>query len=255
VLRFLPGLLACFDLGFATRCCGGLLATTPAARSKRCHASGCNSISFVGTDFAMPQPLSRVLPRPSVRLGNVGDYPLQRHPDLAHLVAEVIVSWGNVESFMLRLFIDLMGGPKDRAAAVFLALEIQSAKNVAINAVASRLPQDQQSLLRAILALIRTNQKSRDKIAHWTWGDSPQIPDALLLANPKDQIDTGLNYDEIFIYKAKDFTDIIRSNERLAGFGLQFRFILMDHPANRGGELFAELCAEPEIQERLSHQA
>jgi hypothetical protein len=37
---------------FAIRCCGGDLATTPAARSKRSHASGCNSISLAGA-FAM----------------------------------------------------------------------------------------------------------------------------------------------------------------------------------------------------------
>src|SRR5438552_18089527 len=36
-----------------TRCCGGLFATTPAARSKRCHASGCNSTSLFGSDLVM----------------------------------------------------------------------------------------------------------------------------------------------------------------------------------------------------------
>lgn len=60
----------------------------------------------------MPQPLSAVSSNCSILLGNVGDYPLKRHPDLAVLVAEIIVSWGNVESFMLSLFVDLMGGPK-----------------------------------------------------------------------------------------------------------------------------------------------
>jgi hypothetical protein len=203
----------------------------------------------------MPQPLSRVLPKASVLLGNVGDYPLRRHQDLAHLVAEVIVSWANVESFMLRLFIDLMGGAQERAATVFLALEIQSAKTAAINAVAARLPEDQQSLLRAILALIRTNQKSRDKIAHWTWGDSPQIPDALLLANPKDHIDGPLNYDEIFVYKANDFADIIRSNERLSGISQTFHFILLNHTANRVGALFLYVWAVPFILVRLCRKA
>jgi hypothetical protein len=123
-------------------------------------------------NISMPQPLSRVLPHAGVRLTNVGDYPLQRHPDLAHLIAEAIASWTNVEFFMLQLFIELMGGHKDRAADVFLALEIQSAKTAAVTAVASRLPNEQQSLLSAILAIAKTNQKSRDKIAHWIWGDS-----------------------------------------------------------------------------------
>ena len=59
----------------------------------------------------MPQPISKVAPNANIMIGNVGDYPMQRHPELALLVAEVIVSWANVESFLLNLFIELMGGP------------------------------------------------------------------------------------------------------------------------------------------------
>ncbi len=54
----MPGLF--FDLVFfatfffsVTRCCGGDFATTPAARSKRSHASGCNSNSILGLCLAM----------------------------------------------------------------------------------------------------------------------------------------------------------------------------------------------------------
>jgi hypothetical protein len=36
-----------------TLCCGGLFATTSTARSKRAHASGCNSVSFDGSRLAM----------------------------------------------------------------------------------------------------------------------------------------------------------------------------------------------------------
>ena len=36
-----------------TLCCGGLFATTSTARSKRAHASGCNSGSFFGSGLAM----------------------------------------------------------------------------------------------------------------------------------------------------------------------------------------------------------
>jgi len=45
----LPGFFFGFDFFaafFATRCCGGVFATALAARSKRSHASGCNSTSL-----------------------------------------------------------------------------------------------------------------------------------------------------------------------------------------------------------------
>ena len=205
----------------------------------------------------MPQPLSKVRPGAGFQLGNVGDYPLKRHPDLALLLAESIASWGNVESFMLNLFVDLMGGPEDRAATVFLAQETQTAKSAAIVAVAEEyLPDEIKPLLRAIFAILKTNQKARDKIAHGVWGDTKELPDALLLCNArvllgKERPDKA----RIYVYKEGDFKNLIGANERLAGYGLTFRFILSGHPANEDGKLFAQLCAVPEIRERLNRPA
>lgn len=47
--------LADFFFFFATRCCGGAFTTTSAARSKRAHASGWSSTSFIVADFAINQ--------------------------------------------------------------------------------------------------------------------------------------------------------------------------------------------------------
>lgn len=213
-----------------------------------------SSICLFLRGLAMPQPLSRVAPNANVRIGNVGDYPLRRHPDLALLAAEVIASWSNVEAFTLRLFVDLMGGSQEIATTVFLALEVQSQKSAAINAVAAeKLGQEQRALLAAILACVKSNQKRRDKIGHWTWGDTPQIPDALLLINPKNAIDSDINREQIFVYKNHDFDEIIKANERLAGFAMRFGFIVREAPQR--DLLFAQLCAEPEIRERLDHLA
>ena len=204
----------------------------------------------------MPQPLSRVNPNAGFRIGNVGDDPLQRHPELALLAVQVVASWSNVDAFLLRLFVELMGGPRDTAATVFLALETQSAKTAAINAVARALPDNHQRVLRAILAIAKTHQRGRDKIAHWIWGDSDALPEAILLIDPRAMAgDEPPNRDDIYVYRRNDFIELIRANERVAGFGMDLRFILMGHVANRDGALYARLCAEPEIQERLRPQA
>lgn len=221
----------------------------------------------------MPQPLSRVKPdAKGIHLGNVGDHVLQRRPQLALLAMEAIASWANVESFMLNLFMELFGGPRDNAATVYLALDTRSPQLKAIQAVAKKnLRKEQNELLNAILAIVRSNQKARDKLVHWIWEDTPDLPDSLLLANPKDLVETnaipkpGKTIDvakilstlisAIYVYRAKDFQDIIRANERLADFGMKFRFILMNHPANTENQLYDQLCREPEIQEKLARPA
>ena len=61
------------------------------------------------------------------------------------------------------------------------------------------------------MALSKTNEKSRNKLAHWTWGDSPDIPDAVFLINPKSSIG-DLDKSEIYVYKEQDFVSIIEAN-------------------------------------------
>lgn len=201
----------------------------------------------------MPQPLSRVAPNSGVMIGNAGDRPLSRHPDLAILAIEAVASWSNVEAFLLRLFVDLFGGHGSLAADVFLSLEGQSAKNAAIAAAAASAltaRPDELRVLRAILAVTKTNEKDRNKLAHWTWGESLGLSDALLLVDPRSSIG-DLDLSKVFVYRASDFHSIIQSNDRLCGFGLKFKFILNGHVANRDGRLLAELLAEPEIAARL----
>ena len=204
----------------------------------------------------MPQPLSRVLPNAGVVFGNAGDRPLTRHPELAVLAIEAIASWSNVEGFMLRLFMQLLGGNESLAASVFLALENQSSKTSAINAAAATTLSDRPAelaVLRAILAIAKSNEKDRNKLAHWTWGDSPEIPDGLLLVDPRASLGQ-LDRSEVYVYRAADFQRIIGANDRLCGYGLSFNFILRGHAANRDDGLLVELEAEPEIRERLNRQ-
>ena len=201
----------------------------------------------------MPQPLSTLKNLGIVSIGNVGDRPLRQRPELALLVAEVIASWSNVESFHLNLFMNLLGGPGEKAADIYLALEARSSKSDAIRAAAKSLPEPHENLLLAILAISKSHQKARDKIAHWTWGVCTGIPDALLLASPKDMIISDHDFSKIFVYREEELKQIIKTNERLAGYGQTLGFIIMGHPANQENQLYDQLCAEPEIRDKL-HQ-
>jgi hypothetical protein len=204
----------------------------------------------------MPQPLSRVMPTASVYMNNIGDFPLQRHPEMALLIAEVISTWATVEAFMLDMFVDMMGGDSNNAAIVFLALEAQSAKSAAIQAIARKvLSPDNQKLLSAILAPVKSGQKERDKVAHGVWGDSPQINDGVLLSDPRDKYNGQSRYLNIFVYKFEDFDAIRRKNQRLSSFGMSFHYIITGHITNKDGDIFHRLCSEPEIREKLDRQA
>jgi len=169
------------------------------------------------------------------------------------LAMEAIATWSNVESFMLGLFVELLGGGNSLATEVFLSLDGQAAKSAAINAAATSVLKDRDAelrVLRAIIAIAKTNEKDRNKLAHWTWGDSPDLPDALLLIDPRTTVHE-LDRSDVYVYKAQDFKGIAEANNRLCGYGLRFRFILGGHPANHEGRLLAKLQAEQEIQQRL----
>ena len=202
----------------------------------------------------MPQPLSRVAPDASIALGIAADRPLAKHANLALLAIEAIASWSNVESFMLHLFIELFGGQGSLAADVFLALDGQAAKSAAIDAAANSVLSDRPDelkVLRAIMAIAKTNEKDRNKLAHWTWGESPDLPDALLLVSPRAYLG-NLDRSDVYVYKEGDFTRIVLANDRLCGYGLLLRFVIQGHAGNRDGSMLAQLKGKAEIQERLA---
>lgn len=181
---------------------------------------------------------------------------LSRHPQLAIAAIEAIGSWSNVEAFLLRLYVSLLGGAEELAADMYLSLETQSAKAQALQTVArKKLSEENLALLNAILAIAKTSQKSRDKLAHHVWGESPDLPDALLLIDPKASAKGDYSKENIYVYRMNDLTQIIATNDRICGFGLSLGFILSDHPANLDNRLYDELCSEPEIRERLDRQA
>jgi hypothetical protein len=225
------------------------------------------SASSFGSSAFMPQPLSKIRSDANIVMCNAGDRPTSHNPGLAGAAMEAIISWSNVEMFFLNMYVALMGGASEILVDAYLAHETQNAKLAHLNAVAnSKLSQNNRRLFRAILALSRSAQKGRDKLAHWIWGYSPQLPDAFLLADPRTmarQSSPNINDIEetirslrssVFVYTRQDFADIIQINDRLCGFGLRFQFIITNHLANQGDRLYDALCAEPEIRERLDRQ-
>jgi hypothetical protein len=200
-----------------------------------------------------PEPLSEFAPKASIMLAGIGARYLTRHPALGLLAVEAIASWSRVEGFMLNLFIELFGGDGALAATVFLALEADGPKGAAIRAAAEKLDGDKRNLLSAILAIAKTNKKARDKLCHWLWGESPNLPDALLLVDPRSTIGMDLDRSKVYVYREQDFLAIINANDRLAAYGGEFMFLIADPETTKDSPVFVQLSEVPEIRERLDH--
>lgn len=203
----------------------------------------------------MPQRLSDLGPGVGgLIINNAGDLPLLRKPRLAALAMSAVASWSDVEGFRLRLFIQLLGGKGAVAADVYLALQGNAPKDAAIVAAAeSVLTGDMLEVLRAIMAIAKTNEKARDKLAHGIWGECTKLPDALVVVDPRNLIEGEFDYSHFYVYKESDFKQIIEANHRLCGFGMSFTGLLKGVQPGTADEAIQQLAREPEIAERLGH--
>ena len=197
----------------------------------------------------MANPISRVAPGASIELGNVGTRTLATRPRLAIMAMEAIAAWSHVESFMLHMFVALAGGIDADAAAVYVALETSSAKARAVSILAERrLGIREQKVLSAIIKLTKSSQKDRDKLAHWSWGSSSALPDALLLSDPRN---LDINRDQIYAYKESDFENMRLRFEKIAKFGIIFSMVVRYSHSDSQKTRLTELENEPEIAEIL----
>lgn len=206
----------------------------------------------------MPQPLSRVNAKAGLYIGNAhqaGRGAIVARPELAIKAMEAVASWSIVERFRLDLYLQLAGGEKSAAADMYLALDGDSAKNRAIEALANNVLANKPDHLRVFNALQKiaaTNAKSRNKLAHWTCGYSEDLPDALLFFDPKTMLSGDPQPDLIYVYYAGDFESLTNANHRLCGYLRKLQMFL-DEDAT--GHLFQRLLGTQEIQERLNGQA
>jgi hypothetical protein len=133
------GLAARFVLGLAfTRCWGGLFATTSTARSKRAHASGCSSGSFVETGLAMNMPRTKPIvrykrPRPKKKqrtpqqLGGIYSGGIN-NDQFALAIGRILAQLPHIEEEMIRFMALLLGDETSPARQVFRALNSEDAR-------------------------------------------------------------------------------------------------------------------------------
>jgi hypothetical protein len=192
------------------------LTAASTARSKRAHASGCDSTSFLEGAFAMPQPLSRVRPNASIRLAPDS---LDGKPELATLIAYIFAQWATIEAEVGMLLVRILG-------ATFEVFE-------------------------AVLSVLEAVQKPRNKLAHWIYGQCAELPNAMLLADPQSlkEMHTartlipallasgklkrgesdkafGVDRESVFVYRKSDLERIKRDLADASAMLVHFRYYL-----------------------------
>ena len=134
----------------------------------------------------MPQPLSRVSPDAQFSLST--DALIDR-PDLANPVTQIFALWAVVEQEFQILFSRIVGPDEVAADTVYSILTSEGLRRTALDAVAkAKFGADSEKfeVFSAVLAVYKRAGKVRHKLAHWRWGISPNLPDALLLADPSN---------------------------------------------------------------------
>jgi hypothetical protein len=213
------------------------------------------------------QPLSRVRPPPQF-LGFGNDDTMSLRPKIAVKVAECIAKWADAESMLGMLLALLLEADAKAVLAMYSALENRSAQMRMLNAAAqSKLPVEHFDVFAALLLVyVRPAMRERDKLAHWCWGYSTELSDALLLMEPdeKTSLHVGainppkpIQFDrtKIFVVDEDDMTRMVQRMlymiDRLADFtGTVWK---QNTPEQRAA-LLQKLSTEPQIQKAVDRR-
>jgi len=215
--------------------------------------------------------LSSVNPKASVIFSGRFDGPADTHRDLALGAIKVITEWSLLESLLLSLFVKMLGANPAPGAAMYAALTGSTAQNSALLALAKlSFSRDNYELFRAVLEMQKSTAKNKNKLVHWVWHYSAELPDAALLCDPKDILqhkvelkswtDNGSNGSEpilpnknIVVVRIKDLHEIFEEVRHLILLFMCLEMVLngMDSPISTP---LRTLLSEPAIQKELSRR-
>jgi hypothetical protein len=168
-----------------------------------------------------PQPLRFI--NPNAGISFTPESTINR-PVVGAWIAQCIACYSWVETQTSRLFSLLFRVNVEAGIELYNEFGGASLKESGLKILArSRLSPPDYAIIEALLKVIQSNQKVRDKIAHWYWGISDQIDDGLILIDPKyilihdarlvDMYNNGIRptsddyrypIDKIYVYRIKD---------------------------------------------------
>jgi hypothetical protein len=137
----------------------------------------------------MRDPLSRVRGDARVRIG-FGAF--RERPQLALDVMQVISIWAHTDVELSCLTATFLKADFTVVSAMLDALTGGEAKRAAINAAANAVLDksagDEWDLYQKVMSRIRPSRLIRNDFTHKLWATAEELPDALLLVEPSEQI-------------------------------------------------------------------
>jgi hypothetical protein len=131
----------------------------------------------------MPQPLSRISPDATVTL-----WPSVDSRVVYVLASSIIALSAQVDHELSLLLVRIIGADARPALAMFDELDSPRAQLRLLGAAARAHlgpGTKQHRVFKAVLKSAEVAQAERHKVAHWIWGHCPELPGALLLADPR----------------------------------------------------------------------
>jgi hypothetical protein len=129
----------------------------------------------------VPKTLSEVKPTASVDLSPRA---LDGKPTLSEIVCRVIALSSDIDLQTRMLIVRVLGVQAEAAIAIFDTIGADHWREKALRAATKAQFPDAVPVLDVVLRMALAAQQERHKLAHWIWAKSPELPDALLLADP-----------------------------------------------------------------------
>jgi hypothetical protein len=225
----------------------------------------------LGSDLDM-RPLSRVKPDATTTWGDRTTMALR--PQLAMKVSQCIAQWSEIEIFLGALLGVLLHANQQAAVAMYSGLENRAAQlRLITSAAKASVPANHFDVLSIFLtAVVRPVMKERDKLAHWTWGYSTDLPDSLLLSEPSYALENLMlalrtqpgienaavptNFDRVYVVRDGDLEGISKRSDAAKIHLRVAMATVWDHnsPKERA-EYLLRLSNAPQVREGLERLA
>ncbi len=115
-----------------------------------------------------------------------GGLVIEHRADLALKMMQVMMAWAEVEAFVGQIMASSFG--EEALDAINEAIGCPNAagqREILMRRARIKFDQEQIEDLTVLMEQYKSAQKGRNKIAHWSPGFSPEIPDSILLLDPK----------------------------------------------------------------------
>lgn len=203
-------------------------------------------------------------------------YVLGQRPEFATLIMQVIENTSRTAARVERMLAHFLKVEVHVAMKMLQSIESKGPKSAVIHAAAEHVlsPQDFE-LFRATLQFARASERRRDWFAHRIWATSTQVPDGLVLIDPRHMNDyearlaehnrnrpKGLQFmppgaplwGDAYVFTVADLEEDVRESFHVDQTVGRLEMLLADPAAPEADERRRELLAEPRIASKVESQ-